>query len=377
MLARDVTRKQADEVQGKVARLLELCKAKRISELVPSAVQTAIGSLRTVEKLSLQTCNHYLKAAKQFGRWLYRDGRARENTLAHLSGYNVRTDRRHDRRALTDKELGRLIKAAENGPVVMGMAGPDRAMLYRLALNTGFRANEIRSLTPEALNPNAIPPTVTVEAGYSKRRRRDEQEINVDFARDFQTYLAGRQAGAPVFKMPDKPGKMLKVDLKAAEIPEKDAGGRFVDFHALRHTYITNVVKSGASVKVCQELARHSDPKLTLGVYTHLSVHDRAAGVRALPDGTTRRPDKEAARATGTFDAVPRDAGLTAHVTARRGHERPSNAITGQGGKVDVKGGTRIQSPVRVSTCHDSAQADTTPCARSSMDRAPVFGTEG
>ena len=35
--------------------------------------------------------------------------------------------------------------------------------------------------------------------------------------------------------------------------------------HAARHTYVSRVVESGASVKTCQELARHSDPTLTIG----------------------------------------------------------------------------------------------------------------
>jgi hypothetical protein len=42
------------------------------------------------------------------------------------------------------------------------------------------------------------------------------------------------------------------------------------------------LIKSGASVKVCQELARHADPKLTMNVYTHLSVHDMARGLEGL-----------------------------------------------------------------------------------------------
>ena len=49
-----------------------------------------------------------------------------------------------------------------------------------------------------------------------------------------------------------------------------------MDFHALRHTYITNVVNSPASVKVMQELARHSDPKLTIGRYAHTRLSDSA-----------------------------------------------------------------------------------------------------
>ncbi|MCX5654724.1 MAG: hypothetical protein NTY65_08775 [Planctomycetota bacterium] len=82
---------------------------------MPSTVQAAVASLRDDDNLSLQTCNHYLRAIKQFSRWLRRDGRVREDALAYLQGYNVQLDRRHDQRTLTDDELARLIAAAEAG----------------------------------------------------------------------------------------------------------------------------------------------------------------------------------------------------------------------------------------------------------------------
>jgi hypothetical protein len=51
--------------------------------------------------------------------------------------------------------------------------------------------------------------------------------------------------------MTKRTADMLAIDLKAAGIkPETDSG--VVDFHALRGSYISNLVASGASVKVCQ-----------------------------------------------------------------------------------------------------------------------------
>ena len=44
-----------------------------------------LGQLRR-DGLSAQTYNHYLKAAKQFTRWLVRDRRTAFDPLAHLSG---------------------------------------------------------------------------------------------------------------------------------------------------------------------------------------------------------------------------------------------------------------------------------------------------
>ena len=326
LLAKGVTRDHADLVRTRANKVLRLAKAERISQLSPSAVQGAVAAVRE-KGLSLATCNDTLRAIKQFSRWLWRDGRAREDVLVHLTGYNVALDRRHDRRALTDEELARLIAAAEGGPAVMGMAGPDRAMLYRVAVGTGFRANELRSLTPESFDVDADPPTVTVQAAYSKHRRKDVQPIRCDLADLLGPWLEAKQSGRPVFSsMPDKTAKMMRQDLAGAKTkwveevksPEaqkprldadfleyRDSAGRVADFHALRHTYVSRLVRSGANVKVAQELARHSTPILTLGRYAHVEVLDQTKALDALPSIELAPAHREAGRATGTDGAVP------------------------------------------------------------------------
>jgi len=184
-------------------------------------------------------------------------------------------------------------------------------MLYRVALGTGFRANELRSLTPESFDLDGEPPTVTVEAGYSKRRRMDEQPIRRDLAELLREWLADKTPGKRVFALGDKPAKMMREDLQAAGIPYRDAGGRVADFHSLRACYISGIQRGGASVKVVQELARHSDPKLTLNTYTHLRVSDKTAALEALPGVGDDEPEREALRATGTYDATPDGPAMT------------------------------------------------------------------
>lgn len=73
----------------------------------------------------------------------------------------------------------------------------------------------------------------------------------------------------------------------------QDSEGRIVDFHGARHTFISIVVASGASVKEAQVLARHSTPVLTMNRYAHVRLHNLAARVPALP----AMPAKEVLRA--------------------------------------------------------------------------------
>ena len=44
--------------------------------------------------------------------------------------------------------------------------------------------------------------------------------------------------------------------------------------HVCRHTYCTNMAKSGISVKTLQYLMGHSDISVTLNIYTHLKLED-------------------------------------------------------------------------------------------------------
>jgi len=76
---------------------------------------------------------------------------------------------------------------------------------------------------------------------------------------------------------------MLRLDLAAAKIPYQDSGGRVADFHSLRHTFISNLSRSGVSPKVAQSLARHSTIGLTMDTYTHIGLYDERAALDSLP----------------------------------------------------------------------------------------------
>ena len=143
-------------------------------------------------------------------------------------------------------------------------------------------------------------PSVTVRAGYSKHRREDTLPLQHETAAALNAYFADRLPGARAFPMPDRRvgAEIVEADLKTAGIEATDAAGRVADFHALRHTFITNLCNGGVHPKTAQSLARHSSITLTMDRYTHLSVADARAGLDALPD--LDAPVAAEARATGT-----------------------------------------------------------------------------
>src|SRR5262249_11770382 len=138
---------------------------------------------------------------KQFCWWMVRTGRALSSPLASLSLQNSRTDRRHDRRALTPEENARLIAAAEHGAEQHRMRGTDRWMLDRVAVETGLRASELRSLNCGSFALDANPTTVTVKAAYSKHRRDDTLPMRPELTDKLRPHFAGRTAESPAFPM--------------------------------------------------------------------------------------------------------------------------------------------------------------------------------
>jgi integrase len=274
----------------------------------PRGTAEALYALRSRGR-SIKTSNLYLDAIKGFAAWLVQDRRTADNPLAHLSGGNVKLDRRHDRRALPLDELRAVLGAAARSDVTFrGLTGPDRHVLYLTACATGFRAEELACLRPESFDLDAEPPVAVLGAAETKNRKGARQPLPRDLAAVLREYMAGRPAGAPLW-----PGNwwklgadMLRIDLDAAGIPyavEGSDGPLYADFHALRHSYIALLEKSGATLKEAMQLARHSDPKLTMAVYGRAQLHDLGRAVERLPD-LAGGPAKEVAalKATGTTD---------------------------------------------------------------------------
>ena len=302
------------EVPQKIRKIAKGCRWSHTLDISAGDVQRYLAGLRA-SGLSVQTSNHYLRAVKQFSRWLVRDRRANDDPLVHLSKMNAQVDRRHDRRALSPDEFARLIEAAEQGPSVIRIPGPDRAIMYILSSWTGYRKKEIGSLTERSFCLDSAPPTATVEAAYSKRRREDTQVLHPELAArlrkwlDTKKHLGPRELLFPVSgKIPGgterQTAKMMQKDLEAARkkwIGEAkneaerrrrdesdflvycDSAGRYADFHSNRHTFITSLERAGIRPKMAQTLARHSDIRLTMGIYTHVDLQDQTAAIESLP----------------------------------------------------------------------------------------------
>ena len=291
--------KRSDRPRFEAALDRRVATAK-LGDIDEERVQKALGVLKAAGR-SLQTVNHHRAAVKAFTAWCYSTRRTGEDVLRSICTYNVKADRRHDRRTLSLGELHRLIRAAEDGPSIQGVPGPTRALIYRLAIATGLRYSEIRSIVPASFDWGA--PNVTIPAAYTKNGDPATLPIPDDLADDLRPIVAALTPGAPVFSLPKEKGaRMLRLDLETAEIPYQDDSGLFFDFHALRCQMATLLDAAGVSPRVIQRLMRHSSLALT-DRYTRLRAVDIEAAASRLP---CLKPPADLA-ATGTDDRPPRN----------------------------------------------------------------------
>jgi site-specific recombinase XerD len=270
--------------RDRVLLVLDLAGIERISQLEIHAIEAALVDLKHTckgrggnKELSDRSVNHAARAVKSFSRWLRKAKRAQDDKLQDLTLPEVLTKR--TRKALLPEEIAALIETTRTRPRRAKIDGPDRSVLYAVAAGTGLRLGELESLTRESFRMDSDPPVVVCESAYTKNSKQATQPITAELASLLRPWLAGKSPGSPVFLLDRiQIAPALRKDLEAAGVAESES----YDFHCLRHSYITAVVKSGASLKVCQELARHSDPKLTLSVYSHLTVHDLTQGLEIL-----------------------------------------------------------------------------------------------
>lgn len=258
--------------------LLDDCGYIRLAEIDKLRVTKSLASLN----LKTRTRNHYTAALKQFGRWLVDNNRASHSPLEGLA--NIRVTDEQIRRSLTTQTFTELLRTTMDGPMKRGMTGWERATLYWLASETGYRANELRSLTASSFSLDDESATVALQAGSSKNKRRNRLSITPELAGRMRELLRSKSPTAPAFLVPHDTANMLRFDLERAGIPFRNDQDETFDFHALRVQCASSLARANVHVKVMQERLRHSTSKLTLDIYSRLSQSEQdQAAVNALP----------------------------------------------------------------------------------------------
>lgn len=285
-------------------------------------------ALQKTEGLSARGRNAYREVLVSFVNWCVAVGLLPENVFRAIPKANTKADPRRQRRALTEEEMIKLLDVARRRPLEDALTvrrgkdkgkllckvrpevrehlvqlGRERALIYKTMLLTGLRRGELASLTVGQLVLAGPHPHVILEAADEKNRQGACVRLSPHLAGDLRDWLDEKRRtlrshsvrrgtptaepmtdNTPVFTVPRDLVKILRRDLKAAGIPERDSRDRVIDVHALRTSFNTHLLANGVPLRTAQALMRHSDPKLTAGVYTDPQLLDVAGALECLPE---------------------------------------------------------------------------------------------
>ena len=308
-----VTAAHYRNVEHRLTHTLTALGADRVADLQPLSLIRYRNQLRT-DGLASRSANLVVDNLRTMLGWAHDCGLIPANPLGRIRRLPDGVGhQRCVRRAMTDDEITRFLRAAEaddretaktwqtkgggeTNHRRKGLRIP-QAPLWRGFLETGARWSELTRT--EWADVDAGRRTLLLRAENTKSRRRRIVPLGRQFLeelgrlRDMQERVLGHAVGAaePVFRTPEAArwsratnNAMRIFDrlLIRAEIQRVDAEGRKLDIHALRHTFGSRMARSGAGLVHVQRLMGHSDPKLTAQVYTHLDVEDLRGAIEGV-----------------------------------------------------------------------------------------------
>ncbi len=336
-----ISRHHHRNVKHQLERMVSECSFRRLSDITREAMERWMNA-REAEGMSGRTRNTYRAAIVAFCNWCVDSGRLPANPLAKLHKADERSDIRRARRALTEDEIARLLRAARLRPVAefgresvrkpehekrgrstwtkaeltfdtldaayaRGLAhfakrpaqlkrqqflGAQRALMYRMMICTGLRKGELASISVGQVHLDERYPCVELLAKDEKAGRGAMIPLRADLVAELRSYMRmlsesrGKKQLAPNTRLFPMPADMIRIfdrDLAAAGIPKRDARNRVVDLHALRHTFGTHLARAGVSPRIAMAAMRHSTIELTMNVYTDPALLDVAGAVEKLP----------------------------------------------------------------------------------------------
>ena len=287
-------------LKGKTKHLYAVASfmhATRLSDLQPDAFRQWMRSLKD-SGLSPNTVNEYRCTVVAFLNWCEQDGRIPSNTLKHVSKLTTVGVKFRNRRALSDDEVARLLATAfEQDQLNIDRDWSPRHPVYLVALFTGLRKNELKQICWSDVDLESA--SLHVRAEVSKVKRQDDIPLHSEVVKALADMkpegVCGRVrvfANIPILRT-------FKLDCTRAGIPLKDSEGRTVDFHSLRTTFSTRMIRQGIQPAYVQRLMRHADIKTTNNHYTDLRLHDLDSAVNQLSLPVEQPVEL---RATGTDD---------------------------------------------------------------------------
>jgi integrase len=318
--AKGATDRYIRETQSRILHVCTECKFHRLADMNASVLIRWLNK-QGVAGMGARTQNSYREVMLTFCNWAVSDNSLAYNPFCRVPKAKESIDKRHERRALTPREVEMLSQAAEERPLhditqfienthkkitsasinkesenAAKALGLERKLLYATLIYTGLWKGELASITTGQVFLDAKIPHIVLAAKDEKSRRGSTLPLHPELVSHLKGWLKQRGKVSPqekLFFVSNALHRILDRDLKFAGIAKRDSLNRVIDVHALRHTHATLLAQNGVSPSVAKSAMRHSDIRLTMNVYSHLELGDVAEGVNRLPNFLGKKNDEE------------------------------------------------------------------------------------
>ncbi|MGH7177927.1 MAG: tyrosine-type recombinase/integrase [Tepidisphaeraceae bacterium] len=265
-------------------KLIGLTGWQYFRDISRESLERALATLES-EGATASYRNKFIARAKALTNHLLPEGWPNPiKRVRRVSEKNAKRTR--ERRAATQAELDRLL--ALDTPA-------DRRLAYALAAYNGLRRNEAAGLTWERLHLSAPIPFISLGQKMGESGAADAIPLHPFVV----ALLRQRPAAMPGVRVlravPDV--ATLEKDWTRAGVAFNDAQERRLDFHALRHTFQTNLDRTGCSRATKKKLMRHAGDDVTDG-YAHAELAEMQTALSRLATPDERQ--NEFAIRTGT-----------------------------------------------------------------------------
>ncbi len=281
-----------DATRNKIESIADSRGWKKLQDISADGLNERCSVMKR-DGSSARTIAGYIQSLRGLTRWAMKNGKLASDPIVTVVKPSSEADRKLVRRYLTQDEWFWLDRVTRQSPTRFGMTGQERALLYALAIQTGLRSAECRSLTRGSLFLTVAKPYVLANAANTKNRKQAKQYIQHQLAVELLNLVSKKLRSVPVFAMPHESTvvDMIREDMHRARgawldtiadpqakqeaeegdfLAVLDSEGKRIDFHALRHTCGTWLAQAGVDIKTVQSIMRHSTIVLTMDRYGHI-----------------------------------------------------------------------------------------------------------
>ncbi|MCC6682574.1 MAG: site-specific integrase [Phycisphaeraceae bacterium] len=255
--------------EGRLRTIIADTGAQHLTDLTSEKVTVFLSSLKDKGR-SHRTVKLYRGTVVAWLNWCVKQRRIDHHTLDYIPRLNEDVDRRRTRRAATQEEIDKILQVMP----------PRRRFVFLAAIYTGLRRGEMNKIERRDLDLAAGTMTVRPEVG--KTRKPVVLPLHEDVVKMLAEWTMDMKPNDLVFK-PVPMVKTLKVDLEKAGVPFKDENGRQLDFHALRSTFTTLLLRQDIPPSVARRLTRHSSVQTLEKHYDMLGLTDAVDAIKRVP----------------------------------------------------------------------------------------------